>query len=143
NNLHVSGLNLFTPMFNDSVYSSQLPARKDSTSANGLPSVSHYVKKILLVSDNDASNRLYEFIGQRDVNVRLRQKSYNIRILHRLERPLTPDENRHTKAVRFVDHDTIVYRQPMLVNEDSIRPPRRVFRKTDYVNGKNEIVHQP
>ncbi len=36
----------------------------DPTTEDGRPTVAHYIKKILLVSDNDAFNRLYEFLGQ-------------------------------------------------------------------------------
>src|SRR6267154_5822260 len=99
--------------------------KKDYTSEYGLPSIAHYAKKILLTSDNDASNRLYEFLGQKEVNATLKSKGYNMRILHRLERSLTPDQNRHTEVVRFVGNDSTIYSQPMLFNEDSIRAPRR------------------
>src|SRR6267154_1106097 len=143
NQLQIKGLDKFTPMYNDSVYSGQRWALKDATSENGTPSVAHYIKKILLVSDNDASNRLYEFVGQKEVNAALQSKGYNMRILHRLERPLTPDQNRHTEAVRFVNHDTLVFSQPMLINEDSIKPPRKVFKGIGYVNNHSEWVSQP
>lgn len=143
NRLNIKGLDKFTPMYNDSVYSGQFSVKKDTTSESGKPSAAHYTKKILLVSDNDASNRLYEFVGQKDVNASLKSKGYNMRILHRLERPLKPDQNRHTEAVRFINNDTIVYSQPMLVNEDSIKPPRRVFKGVGYMKNDSMLVKQP
>ena len=142
NRLNINGLNKFTPMFNDSVYSGQLSVKKDITSENGLPSAAHYTKKILLVSDNDASNRLYEFLGQKEVNANLKSKGYNMRILHRLERPLNPDQNRHTEAVRFINHDTIVFSQPMLENEDSIKPPRKVLKGIGYISN-GQLIRRP
>ncbi|MDP9231009.1 MAG: glycoside hydrolase family 9 protein, partial [Bacteroidota bacterium] len=42
-----------------------------STAANGFPSIAQYIKKIFLVSDNDAYNRLYEFLGQQTINDKL------------------------------------------------------------------------
>ncbi len=143
NKLNIKGLNKFTPMFHDSVYAGQLSVKKDSTSENGFPSVGHYAKKILLVSDNDASNRLYEFIGQKEVNRNLKRKGYNIRVLHRLERSLTPDQNRHTEGVRFINNDTIVFSQLMLVNEDSIKPPRKVFKGIGYIKNDTALIKQP
>lgn len=140
--LNIKGLDKYTPMFNDSVYSGQISAHKDTTSENGLPSIAHYAKKILLVSDNDASNRLYEFVGQKEVNATLKRKGYNMRILHRLERALKPDQNRHTEAVRFVSNDSVIYSQPMLFNDDSIRAPRRVFKGIGYMSG-NKRVDKP
>ena len=122
NHLQIPDLNKFTPMFSDSVYAGQLSTHKDSTSQSGLPSVEHYVKKILVVSDNDAYNRLYEFMGQKAVNEILVQKGYYMKIFHRLERPLSTEQNRHTEAIRFVKNDSMIYQQPMLVNTDSILP---------------------
>ena len=143
NQLNIKGLDKFTPMFNDSVYAGQISAKQDPTSESGLPSIAHYAKKILLVSDNDASNRLYEFIGQKEVNAILKGKGYNMRILHRLERPLSPDQNRHTEAVRFVSNDSIIYSQPMLINEDSIKAPRKVLKGIGYIKNDNARVDKP
>ena len=120
--LRIPSLNKFTPIVNDSVYAGQFSVYYDSTSENGLPSIAHYIKKILVVSDNDAYNRLYEFMGQQAVNEILLQKGYYMKIFHRLERPLNPDQNRHTEAIRFIQNDSIVYQQPMLFNRDSLLP---------------------
>ncbi|MBX7127641.1 MAG: class A beta-lactamase-related serine hydrolase [Cyclobacteriaceae bacterium] len=140
--LQVRGLDKYTPMFHDSVYSGQRAVRADTTSANGLPSVAHYVKKILIVSDNDAHNRLYEFLGQRDANVWLNEKGYQIRLLHRLERPLTPDQNRHTEPVRFARHDSVLYQQPMGVN-DSIVVTTVVRKGIAYLNNQDSLIQEP
>ena len=139
NRLSIKGLDKFTPVFHDSAYSGQLNVTKDSTSESGLPSIAHYVKKILVASDNDASNRLYEFLGQKELNSTLKSKGYNVRILHRLDRSLTPDQNRHTEAIRFVSSDSTLYSQPMLFNEDSIRAPRRVLKGIGYLKGSERI----
>src|SRR5690606_421871 len=95
------GLSIYTPMLTDSLAGVQTAVYSDSTAENGLPSVAQYIRKILLVSDNDAFNRLYEFIGQCELNDRLRDKGYrNVRIVHRLAIPLMPEQNRRTNAVR-------------------------------------------
>ena len=36
-----------------------------------MPSLGHYIRKVFLVSDNDAHNRLYEFVGQGELKERL------------------------------------------------------------------------
>jgi len=143
NRLKVPGLDKYTPMLSDSAYAGQHAVRRDTTAANGLPSVAHYAKKILLVSDNDAYNRLYEWVGQREANDRLRAKGYRMHILHRLERPLTPDQNRHTEPIRFLRHDSVIYAQPMLVNPDSIRPRRQVFKGIGYLKNDGQLVKHP
>jgi hypothetical protein len=143
NQLSVSRLDRYTPMFHDSAYAGQLSVREDTTSENGLPSVAHYIKKILVVSDNDAYNRLYEFLGQKAANENLNHKGYNVRFLHRLERFLSPDENRHTEAIRFINDDRIIYQQPMLFNMDSIRPVRYAFRGKGYMKNDTVLIHKP
>ena len=102
---NIEGLTLETTMLTDSVRPSQLPAKTDSTSRNGLPSIGHYIKKILLVSDNDASNRLYELMGMEYINQKLREKGLlNTVITQRLSFPISPEENRYFNPVRFVDN---------------------------------------
>lgn len=143
NTLNIEGLDKYTTMLHDSVYSGQLSIRNDTTSQTGMPSVAHYIKKILVTSDNDAYNRLYEFLGQRDANEKLNQHGYHVRLLHRLERFLKPDQNRHTEAVRFLKDRKVLYEQPMLFNKDSIKPPSRVFRGTGQYKNDTLLVTQP
>jgi hypothetical protein len=99
------GLTLETTMLTDSVRPSQLPALRDSTSQTGLPSIGHYIKKILLVSDNDAYNRLYELLGSDYINRKLNEKGLlNSVIMQRLSFPISPEENRQFNPIRFVDN---------------------------------------
>lgn len=142
NKLQREGLDKDTPIFHDSAYAGQLSVDRDTTSETGLPSVAHYIKKILVVSDNDAYNRLYEFLGQAETNRRLNEKGYHVRFLHRLERALSPDQNRHTEAVRFAQDGRIVYEQPMLFNEDSIEAPSIVYRGTGFIRN-DSLVNAP
>lgn len=101
---NIEGLNLHTAMLTDSVRPSQIPALVDSTSENSLPSIAHYIKKILLVSDNDAYNRLYELLGQDYINQKLKEKGLaNTVINHRLSMPMSEEENRYFNPIRFVD----------------------------------------
>jgi hypothetical protein len=97
-------LTLATPMLTDSQRSPQTTAHTDETSESGLPSIGHYIKKILLVSDNDGSNRLYELLGQTYINEQLHAKGLSNTIInHRLSVPFSDDDNRYFNPVRFVD----------------------------------------
>jgi hypothetical protein len=142
NALNVRGLDKYTPVFFDSVYGGQRSVRRDATSETGLPSIAHYCRKILMVSDNEASNCLYEFLGQKAANKNLTGKGYDIRILQRLERNATSDQNRHTEPVRFVKDGVTLYAQPMLINTDSIRPPGRVLKGKGYIQN-HKLVRAP
>lgn len=140
--LDTEGLDRNTVMLHDSVYRGQLPARKDTTSEAGMPSVGHYAKKILIVSDNDAFNRLYEFAGQKKTNERLRELGYNARIIHRLERPLSRDENAHTEAVRFIKDNSVIYQQPMLVNEKMENYTDKILRGKAFIRN-DSLINEP
>lgn len=101
---NVDNLTLGTPMLIDSVRPSQIPAYVDNSSEDSLPSIGHYIKKILLVSDNDAYNRLYELLGQDYINQKLAEKGLNHTVInHRLSYPANEIENRYFNPIRFVD----------------------------------------
>ena len=101
----------YSAMFTDSSFSAQTTVTKDTSAANGLPSIANYLKKIFLVSDNDAYNRLYEFNGQQLLNSRLWKKGYtDTRIVRRFV-TMTEEENRHTNAIKFVEKGDTVFRQ--------------------------------
>lgn len=119
NELKLPALQRSTPMITHTGYSGQTAVYNDPTTGNGCPSVEQYIKKIFLVSDNDAFNRLYEFAGQEYSNRELKAKGYTkAAINHRLEVFLSQDENRHTNPVQFRDTlGNIIYEQPMQFNQ--------------------------
>jgi len=117
NRLNIKGLTRDTPLRIDSAYTRQIAVSKDETAPNGLPSIGHYIKKILLVSDNDAYNRLYEFVGQEELNESLRNRGFNLRIVHRLSVGDTEETARYTNPISFYNGDNIIYRQPLVKNE--------------------------
>lgn len=106
---NIEGLTAETTMLIDSVRPSQIPAVVDFSAKNSLPSIAHYIKKILLVSDNDAYNRLYELLGQEYINKKLKEKGLEHTIInHRLSYSASPEENRILNPIRFVDSEGIV-----------------------------------
>lgn len=104
NELKITGLDKNSLMITGSAGGRQTEVTSDSTAPYGRPSIAHYIKKILLVSDNDAYNRLYEFLGQEYINYTLHRMGYEqAQLIHRLEVSLSEEENRFTNPVRFVD----------------------------------------
>jgi Beta-lactamase enzyme family len=104
NGLRINGLDKHSPMLTDSCEGipNYPPQYLDDTKADNIPSVAHYIKKILMVSDNDAHNRLYEFMGQELFNKNLYLKGYkNVRIVHRLQNPMSREQNRRSNPIRF------------------------------------------
>jgi hypothetical protein len=135
NQLKIKDLTRTTPMFSDSVYEGQIKQFKDLTNLEngGLPTIEHYIKKILLVSDNDAHNRLYEFMGQEPFNEILAAKGFkNMRVIHRLQSSMTREMNKRSNPISFqdvqkIDDDKVslkrLYYQPMLVSTKEYKSP--------------------
>ncbi len=138
NNLSIPGLDRNSTMITEAAYSGQTPVFNDPNTADGKPSIAQYIKKILLVSDNDANNRLYEWLGQEYINNTLYKKGYQqSQILHRLQIFLSEDENRHTNPIRFLgNNNNLLYSQPMLFNQKAHAPRKDFVGKGYYSNGK-------
>ena len=115
NQLQINGLDKYSTLKHGAGSLPQTAAMTDNTSENGLPSVAQYIKKIFLVSDNDASNRLYEFIGQARLYQMLYAKGFqHTRLLHRLGgegAAFTKETNKNTNPVRFYNDTTLLYYQ--------------------------------
>jgi len=143
NNLKIKGLTKETVMLTGAEYERHTSVTKDSTSKNGLPSVAHYIKKILMVSDNDAFNRLYEFIGQEAFNETLHQKGYvNTRIFHRLQVGINKEQNRRTIPIKFLSGNGIVYQQPMVISEKNYSSVTPISVGKGYLQG-DSLVNTP
>jgi Beta-lactamase enzyme family len=136
NELKIAGLDKSSTMITEGGYSGQTEVFNEPNSSDGKPSVANYVKKILLISDNDAFNRLYEFAGPSYINEQLHKKGYaSAQIIHRLERFLTEDENRHTNPISFFDaKGKLIYKQPMQFNQQPY-PDRKEQLGNAYYRG--------
>jgi hypothetical protein len=114
NELKIAGLDKNTNMITGADGDGQTAVFADSTAPDNKPTIAHYIKRILLVSDNDAFNRLYEFLGQEYINNSLHKMGYeNVQVIHRLSISLSEEQNRHTNPVKFYDAaGNIVYEKP-------------------------------
>ena len=105
--------------------------------------IGNYIKRMLLVSDNLAYNRLYEFLGQKLLNERLQQLGYpGSRIVRRFA-PCDTAANRHTNPIAFhtATGDTL-YKQPAQTNPHTPAPPLGpVFAGRAYQVGRRTIPH--
>lgn len=112
NELKIKDLSAKSSMMTDSSYNGQTKVSIDTTAKNGLPSIAHYIKKILLTSDNDAFNRLYEFIGRAEINEKLKKYGLiNSRILNRLAIGDAGEASKHTNPIKFYNGKKQVFAQ--------------------------------
>lgn len=138
------GIDMDTPMQFDSARSWQRPLYADSTSPNGLPSIAHFIRKALLVSDNDAYNRMYQFVGQQTINRRLREMGYNDVRITRQFMGLTPNQNRYTNPIRFIRHDkSLLWEQPEAYNPDPFNFTHINKMGKGYWDAKDSLVNEP
>lgn len=151
NQLKIKDLNRQSWMLSDSAYDGQIRQTQDESNLDGgIPTIEHYIKKILLVSDNDAFNRLYEFMGQESFNEVLYKKGYkDLRIVHRLQTPMSREQNRRSNPIIFrkkADGDemmlTDIYRQPMLVSSKIYEPNAPIKLGKGYMRG-DKLVEEP
>lgn len=143
NTLREYGVDKYTPMLTDSGYSRQTRVLYDSTAANYLPSVAHYVKKIFLVSDNDAYNRLYEWVGQQMLNERLWNMGYTGTRITRRFVSMNEDENRHTNPIRFMQGDSVLYTQPAAVSPVPFDFSRKLMVGRAHMNRQDSLIQSP
>ena len=143
NRLAIPGLTRDTTMLTGVATDAQTPASEDPTSPNGFPTIANYIRKVLLVSDNDAFNRLYEFVGQKELNESLRQKGYqHSRIFHRLEVARNFESNQMTNPVVFVEAGSVVYQQDAQVSGADYEADSPIlFGRAEWVNG--ELLERP
>lgn len=131
---NVNQIHLFTPLKIDTGHSPQTKVTYDSTSVNYLPSIGHYIKKIFIVSDNDAYNRLYEFIGQKEINDRMHTLGYqHTHIIHRLDAPeFDYETNKFTNPCTLYEEDLPLYQSAEKYNMVDVR----IKNTTDLKKGK-------
>lgn len=146
NTLNIKELDKNTPFFTYSTRPPQSETLTDSTSENQLPTIAHYIKKILITSDNEASNRLYEFVGQDAINQKLVEKNYQQSlILHRLAAPQFDEEaNKYSNPFAFKKNDSIIYQEK---EKKATQKWHQKAKKTTigkgFQNDKGEIIKKP
>lgn len=144
NEIKIPDVNKFTSMQFDSAYPRQEKELHDSTSQNNYPSIAQFIRKAFLISDNDAYNRMYQFVGQQDINRKLHAKGYKDIRITRQFMGYTDDENRHTNPVDFIDADgKVLFHQAMQYNRDSFDYSHTVKIGKAHLNNHDSLINEP
>lgn len=90
-------------------------AVSDSTAQDGRLSVAHLIKKIFLVSDNEAYNYLFDFLGVDYINAELKSKGLlETRLYHKFS---AGADNKRTWDYLFFSGPDTLYHQPSIVSQ--------------------------
>lgn len=145
NELKISGLSAYSTMITDTAFKGQTPVNEDLSAADGKPTIAHYIKKVLLTSDNDAYNRLFEFIGRAEINAKL--KKYGMtesRILNRLAIGDSGEREKNTNPIRFYDGEKLVYSQPAQYDPNNYPLAlTNLIVGVGYMDSRDQLVNKP
>ncbi|MHC5001545.1 MAG: serine hydrolase [Planctomycetota bacterium] len=115
------------PLFDDE----QREEADPSNLEGGRITFGHEIRKLFIVSDNQAYNRLYEFLGHRELNEAMWSAGFrSCRIFHRLSEFRSVEDQRRTPALALWAGEHEVLRRPPrtsdLVMDNADRPGIRV-----------------
>ena len=144
NNLKVQGLTKASTAIYDSITARQETIYNNPYAIDGRQTIEQAIKEVLVVSDNNAANRLYEFLGQEYIHSQLANRGYpEVYIRNRLELGRTPLENRQTQAVHFYDaNNKLIYTQPAQNNTGKL-PYYNVLIGNGYLNNNDSLINAP
>lgn len=150
NELKKSGveISLDTPLSFDSLRSAQTPLLYDSTSVTDYPSIGHFIDQVFATSNNEAYNRLYEFVTQDYINSNLRNKGIftNSRIVHRVGvSGFSFDENKWVPSINFLDNrgNTYYKRNPSYAQGFWLTPISNTQKGVGHISPEGTLVKKP
>ncbi len=105
------------------------------------PSIAQNIVQMMVVSDNYAYNRLYDFLGQEYAHLRLFLKGYTgTRFLQRMS-SATEEENRRTGGFALMDtcRNVLYSEEPLTVPRRFTNPAQKVMVGNAYYSGRKKI----
>lgn len=117
-------------------------ALEDSTALSGTLSIAHLIKKIFLVSDNDAYNYLFDFLGTDYINSQLRDKGLKETSIH--HKFLFGADNNTTWEYYFLHEQDTLYKQQSIHAKELISNGnlKKMIKGVGYLDD-NELVNEP
>ena len=142
--MNVPGVDRYTRFSTDSNFRCQVATTKDPFAFDSIPTLSGSITEALVLSNNNAYNRLYEFLGQMEINRRMRELGYlHSQVLQRFSLCDTM-ENRHTNSFSFYDKKgTIIYWQVNRFNPETYpKPIKNMVVGKKYLDEHDRIVQR-
>ena len=144
NDMNVAGVDKYSPLLIDSSQPWQSHYHSDSSARNGYPSIAQFIRRAMLISENDPYNRLYQFVGQQRANRRLHELGFGSTRITRQFLGLSPEQNRHTNAMRFVDSNgLLLHAQLPAYNPDPFYLEKKQLLGRGYLDQRDSLIQQP
>jgi hypothetical protein len=106
-----------------------------------------YIKEMLMISNNNAFNPVYDFLGQQYFQDRLRQLGYKSAVISNRFAGCDTTQNRFCDAVSLYDRHThdLKYSQPCTINKrrQYYAGPLNPEVGTGYLTDNNQLVKKP
>lgn len=117
-------------------------ALEDTTALNKNLSIAHLIKKIFLVSDNDAYNYLFDFLGTDYINSQLSEKGLEETSIH--HKFLFGADNSSTWEYYFLSEQDTLYEQKSISAKKPISNGnlKKMIKGVGYLDG-NALVNEP
>lgn len=144
NNLNIPGFSKSSTLYYDSVGARQEVIYNNPYAVNGKQTIEQAIREIFLVSDNNAANRLFEFVGQENIHAKLAEKGYtDAYIRNRLELGRTQEESRQTQAIdAYDDNGKLIYHFNPQYNKQPL-PNYNVQLGKGYLNNNDSLINSP
>ncbi|MCF1715735.1 serine hydrolase [Flavihumibacter sp. RY-1] len=114
------------------------------TDSSAPKSLLELVREAMIVSDNVAYNKLFQFLGQEAINVRLQEMGYTGSRITRRFIPLTPEQHRVTEAVQLLTSDgRLLMEQPAIKSAFPFDFSRRILVGNAHYNWSDSLVQEP
>ncbi len=138
-------VSLTSGMVTDTADYCQTTMQWDSTQMNLRPSMEGYIKRMMLVSDNEAYNRTYEFLGYNYIQENLQKKGLgDVRIVQRFVPPCGDYSNLKTNPIYFFQDKDTVYKQKAASAEERLHNPLgEVFMGKGYYDASGFLFPFP
>lgn len=141
--LNAKGITPNTTLLTDSCLPCMNKVVKDTNALNQLPTLANYIKEMLLVSDNAAYSRVYEFCGTDLLNQRVKEWGCkHTYIINRYDGRCYQENNFNTNPIRFINSKgELLYEQACAKGKpiQSLNVCNKTVGKA-YYNNKNKLV---
>lgn len=115
---------------------------EDKTSPTGHANIGNFIEKALILSDNNAYNRLYEFLGQAYINQRLEQLGYQGIIFRRANPYCNYEDNKYTNAMTFYSKEP--YQQPEQYNPKNYQHKQKNMQAgKGFIDDTGKYIEKP